>query len=147
MTEEEKIAATEEDMVSLRSRRESKELGSWHNADITASRDTSITVSRIKDEVSSLSSIEPASANQHPFKLQRLNSRTGDESILWVTRGSVTRFHPAESYCSSERAESFLSTVLKSSGEDLALRMDAYMVLGIEGKSNSKASAISLLFI
>lgn len=63
MTEEEKVAATEGDMASLRSRRESKELGSWHNADITASRDTSITVSRIKDEVSSLSSVDPASAN------------------------------------------------------------------------------------
>lgn len=58
MTEEEKVAATEEEMVALRERRESKELGSWHNADITASRDTSTTVSRIKDEVRSLSSIE-----------------------------------------------------------------------------------------
>lgn len=58
MTEEERVAATEEEMVALRKRRESKELGSWHNPDISASHDTSITVGQIKDEVCSSSNID-----------------------------------------------------------------------------------------
>ncbi|KAE9406009.1 hypothetical protein BT96DRAFT_987981 [Gymnopus androsaceus JB14] len=124
MTEEEKVAATEEGLTALCERREVQDTGTWHNADLSASHDTSLTVGRVKEE------------------LQRLNARTGDESVLFVTRGSLTRFHPAESYCSSDRAEGFLSTVLKTSGEDIALRMDAYMVLGVEGVARNHAKAL-----
>ena len=51
MTEEERVAATEEEMAAIYERREGKEVGTWHNADIVASHDTSMTVSRVKEEV------------------------------------------------------------------------------------------------
>ncbi|KAE9390003.1 hypothetical protein BT96DRAFT_1002728 [Gymnopus androsaceus JB14] len=54
MTEEERVAATEEEMAAIYERREGKEVGTWHNADIVASHDTSMTVSRVKEELQRL---------------------------------------------------------------------------------------------
>lgn len=51
MTEDEKIAATEESLTALNERKEVQDIGTWHNADLTASHDTSLTVGRIKEEV------------------------------------------------------------------------------------------------
>lgn len=77
------------------------------------------------------------------FQLTRLNARTGDESILVVSRGSLTRFRPPETYCSGVKSETFLSTVLKTSGEDLAMRMDAYMVVGVEGVARNQVQVLT----
>ncbi|KAJ3864419.1 hypothetical protein EV359DRAFT_41114 [Lentinula novae-zelandiae] len=125
MTEEERVAAMEDEIVALRERRENKELGMWHNADVSATHDSSMTVSRVKEE------------------LTRLAARTGDECILVVTRGSLSRFRPPETYCSSEKSESFLSTVMKTSGADLAMRMDAFMVLGVEGVARNHVQILT----
>ncbi|KAJ3912162.1 hypothetical protein F5877DRAFT_85110 [Lentinula edodes] len=125
MSDEERVAATEGEVVALRERRESKELGTWHNADVSANHDSSMTISRIKEE------------------LTRLNACTGDESILVVSRGSLTRFRPPETYCSGVKSETFLSTVLKTSGEDLAMRMDAYMVVGVEGVARNQVQVLT----
>ncbi|KAJ3804139.1 hypothetical protein F5876DRAFT_83695 [Lentinula aff. lateritia] len=95
MTEEERVAAMEDEIVVLHERRENKELGMWHNTDISATHDSSMTVSHVKEE------------------LTRLAARTGDECILVVTQGSLLRFHPSETYCSSEKSESFLSMRLQ----------------------------------
>ncbi|KAJ4463551.1 hypothetical protein C8J55DRAFT_443785, partial [Lentinula edodes] len=125
MTEEERVAVTEDEIVVLRERRENKELGMWHNADISATHDSSMTVSCVKKE------------------LTRLAARTGNECILVVTRGSLSRFRPPETYCSSEKSESFLSTVMKTSGADLAMRMDAFMVLGVEGVARNHVQILT----
>ncbi|KAJ3969834.1 hypothetical protein EV361DRAFT_951116 [Lentinula raphanica] len=124
MSKDEQVAASKDQLAVLRERRESKELGTWHNADISANHDTSMSVARIKEE------------------LTRLSSRTGDESLLIIVRGSITRFHQPESFTSSERAENFVTTVLKMTSVDLSLRMDAYMVLGIEGVARNQAQAL-----
>ncbi|KAJ3925962.1 MAG: hypothetical protein NXY57DRAFT_906391 [Lentinula lateritia] len=120
MTEEERVAATEDEVTAMRERRVSKELGTWHNADVSANHDSTMTVSRIKEE------------------LIRLHAHTGDEAVLVVTRGLLTRFRAPETYCTSEKSESFLSTVLKTSNEDLAMRMDAFMILGVEEQCAGK---------
>ncbi|KAJ3871364.1 hypothetical protein F5051DRAFT_446296 [Lentinula edodes] len=125
MTEEERVAVTEDEIVVLRERKENKELGMWHNTDISATHDSSMTVSRVKEE------------------LTRLAARTGNECILVVTRGSLSRFRPPETYCSSEKSESFLSTVMKTSGADLAMRMDAFMVLGVEGVARNHVQILT----
>ncbi|KAJ3754645.1 hypothetical protein EV360DRAFT_86638 [Lentinula raphanica] len=75
-------------------------------------------------------------------ELTRLSSRTGDESLLIIVRGSITRLHQPESFTSSERAENFVYTALKMSSVDLSLKMDAYMVLGIEGVARNQAQAL-----
>ncbi|KAJ3757665.1 hypothetical protein EV360DRAFT_83786 [Lentinula raphanica] len=124
LSKEEQVAASKDQLAVLRERRESKELGTWHNADISANHDTSMSVARIKEE------------------LTRLSSRTGDESLLIIVRGSITRFHQPESFTSSERAENFVYTALKMSSVDLSLKMDAYMVLGIEGVARNQAQAL-----
>ncbi|KAJ3870989.1 hypothetical protein F5051DRAFT_446816 [Lentinula edodes] len=112
MTEEERAAATEDEVTTMCERRVSKELGTWHNANVSANHDSTMTVSRIKEE------------------LIRLHARTGDEAVLVVTRGSLTHFCASETHCTSEKSESFLSIVLKTSNEDLAMHMDAFMILG-----------------
>ncbi|KAJ3715188.1 hypothetical protein C8R42DRAFT_726119 [Lentinula raphanica] len=127
MSKDEQVAASKDQLAVLRERRESKELGTWHNADISANHDTSMSVARIKEE---------------PMQLTRLSSRTGDESLLIIVRGSITRFHQPESFTSSERAENFVYTALKMSSVDLSLKMDAYMVLGIEGVARNQAQAL-----
>ncbi|KAJ4492275.1 hypothetical protein C8R41DRAFT_737490, partial [Lentinula lateritia] len=125
MTEEERVAATEDEVTAMRERRVSKELGTWHNADVSANHDSTMTVSRIKEE------------------LIRLHARTGDEAVLVVTRGLLTRFRAPETYCTSEKSESFLSTVLKTSNEDLAMRMDAFMILGVEGVARNRVQVLT----
>ncbi|KAF8825726.1 hypothetical protein HHX47_DHR6000278 [Lentinula edodes] len=125
MTEEERVAATEDKIVALHERRENKELGMWHNADVSATHDSSMTVSRVKEELTCLA------------------ARTGDECILVVTRGSLSRFRPPETYCSSEKSESFLSMVMKTSGADLAMCMDAFMVLGVEGVAHNHVQILT----
>lgn len=82
-------------------------------------------------------------ANSNLPQLTRLAARTGDECILVVTRGSLSRFRPPETYCSSEKSESFLSTVMKTSGADLAMRMDAFMVLGVEGVARNHVQILT----
>ncbi|KAJ3841380.1 hypothetical protein F5878DRAFT_669753 [Lentinula raphanica] len=124
MSKDEQVAASKDQLAVLRERRESKELGTWHNADVSANHDTSMSVARIKEE------------------LTRLSSWTGDESLLIIVRGSITRFHQPESFTSSERAENFVYTALKMSSVDLSLKMDAYMVLGIEGVARNQAQAL-----
>ncbi|KAJ3727622.1 hypothetical protein C8R42DRAFT_717063 [Lentinula raphanica] len=124
MSKEEQVAAMKDQLVVLRERRDNKELGTWRNADISANHDTSMTVARMKEELS------------------RLSSRTGDESVLIIVRGSMTCFHQPESYASSERAENFLSTVLNMTSADMALKMDAYMVLGIEGVARNQVQVL-----
>ncbi|KAJ3717733.1 hypothetical protein C8R42DRAFT_629986 [Lentinula raphanica] len=124
MSKEERVAATKDHVVSLRERKESKELGTWHNQDISANHDTSMSVSRIKEE------------------LTRLNSRTGDESILIICRGSITRFHAPEYFCSSPKAEKFLTTVIKISSEDMSYKMDAFMTVGVEGVARNQVQVL-----
>ncbi|KAJ3711313.1 hypothetical protein C8R42DRAFT_564412, partial [Lentinula raphanica] len=127
MSKEEREEATKDHLKVLRDRRENKESGTWHNADISANHDSTISTHRIKEE------------------LQRLHSRTGDESILVIVRGGVSRFHPPECFTSSDRVESFLAATYNFSSEDLCYKMDAYMVLGVEGVARSQAQELQEL--
>ncbi|KAJ3966903.1 hypothetical protein EV361DRAFT_953686 [Lentinula raphanica] len=75
-------------------------------------------------------------------ELSRLNTCTGDEPVLLICRGTMTHFHAPESFCFSERAANFVSTVVKLNANDLAYRMDAYMCSGIEGVARSQAQIL-----
>ncbi|KAJ3741073.1 hypothetical protein EV360DRAFT_90380 [Lentinula raphanica] len=101
-----------------------KEIGTWHNADISANYNMTMSIAHIKEELS------------------RLNRRTGDEPVLLICRGTMTHFHAPESFCSSERTVNFVSTVVKLNANHLAYRMDAYMCSGIEGVARSQAQIL-----
>ncbi|KAJ4488824.1 hypothetical protein C8J55DRAFT_423108, partial [Lentinula edodes] len=132
MSDKERVAATEGEVVALCEWREIKELGTWHNADVSANHDLSMTPTPLYP-----------GCLLTDFLLTSLNARTGDESILVVSRGSLTCFRPPETYCSSGKSETFLSTVLKTSGEDLAMQMDACMVVGIEGVARNQVQVLT----
>ncbi|KAJ3820128.1 hypothetical protein F5880DRAFT_1509604 [Lentinula raphanica] len=111
------------------------EPGTTKSQDISANPNTSMSISHIKEA------------------LMHLNSCTRDESILIICQGSITCFHAPKYFCSSQKAEKFLTTVIKISSEDMSYKMDAFMTISIEGVAqnqvqvltNLKASTVSLI--
>ncbi|KAJ3754628.1 hypothetical protein EV360DRAFT_73557 [Lentinula raphanica] len=111
------------------------EPGTTKSQDISANPNTSMSISHIKEA------------------LMHLNSCTRDESILIICQGSITCFHAPKYFCSSQKAEKFLTTVIKISSEDMSYKMDAFMTISIEGVAqnqvqvltNLKASTASLI--
>ncbi len=67
------------------------------------------------------------------MQLARLNARTGDESILITVRADTSHFNPPEVYTTSKRVDDFFDTGIKVPREEVAARMEGYMISGVEG--------------
>ncbi|KAJ3818207.1 hypothetical protein F5880DRAFT_1617578 [Lentinula raphanica] len=126
MSAEERIEATKTDLEALRERRMNKEVGT-HNVDIASSQDSTITAEKLKDS------------------LERLGVRTGDEGAVIITRGDSSRFHRPFVWATSSRVHSFIETVFNNSLEHFGLKMDSYMVLGIEGVAKTQQQQLQEL--
>ncbi|KAJ3844674.1 hypothetical protein F5878DRAFT_655693 [Lentinula raphanica] len=126
MSAEERIEATKTDLESLRERRLNKEVGT-HNVDIASSQDSTITAEKLR------------------AALERLGVRTGDEGTVIVTRGDSSRFHRPFVWATSPRVHSFFETVFNSTLEHVGLKMDSYMVLGIEGVAKTQQQQLQEL--
>ncbi|KAE9404796.1 hypothetical protein BT96DRAFT_935467 [Gymnopus androsaceus JB14] len=124
MSEEEKDAATREELAHLRDRRANKEVGE-HRVSATAAQDSVLTLQRVQET------------------LQRLTMRTGDEHLLITTRGSNKVYHKPFVFASSNRVVEFFSNAYKEIPADMGYRMDAFMVSGVEGLARTHVQILA----
>ncbi|THU88292.1 hypothetical protein K435DRAFT_607629, partial [Dendrothele bispora CBS 962.96] len=114
MSNEEQQEATSSTLKELEDSRDNRELA-HHNSSISAFHDVRTTIEDAK------------------LLLQRLNSRTGVESMLVVVRSNSEHFNPPEAWVTSERVGSFCELAFKQTPHAIALCLEGYCISGVEG--------------
>ncbi|KAG6875478.1 hypothetical protein C0993_009034, partial [Termitomyces sp. T159_Od127] len=113
LSNEEKIQLTEEKVATLRDTREMRDLAS-HNVPISAFHDTRATLDSLDEEV------------------RRLHARTGIEVLMVAVRSNKEHYSPPHILTTSERVETFVELTMKENIFDIGMRMEAYMLLGVQ---------------
>ena len=62
--------------------------------------------------------------------------------VFFACRGEHTAYHKPVVYYSSARAQTFMETICTASLVDVGVRMEGYMIGGIESKSISQVAAV-----
>ncbi|KAE9389241.1 hypothetical protein BT96DRAFT_755967, partial [Gymnopus androsaceus JB14] len=123
LSKEERKNITKDVLGDLRERRANREIGR-HNPGAVAAQDSFLTGERVRET------------------LERLNVRTGDEALLIITSGSVERSHRPYVATTSKRVDDFCIEVLKLIPHDVGVKMDGFMVTGIEGVARTHAQVL-----
>ncbi|KAK7434981.1 hypothetical protein VKT23_019886 [Stygiomarasmius scandens] len=114
MSDEERTEATVNALKELEENRENRELAS-HNSSISVFHDVRTTMEDAK------------------LMLQRLNSRTGVESIVITVWSNSEHFNPPEAWVTSERVASFFELAFKQTPHAIGSRLEGYCISGVEG--------------
>ncbi|KAK7045876.1 hypothetical protein VNI00_007305 [Paramarasmius palmivorus] len=109
---EDREALTAGTLKEILENRKNREVGS-HNSALSAFHDTRTCIDDVKD------------------KLTRLNARTGDESVLLVSRSSSSHYNKPMVFGTSERALEFFNLVFELPVEELAQRYEGYTIAGV----------------
>ncbi|KAK7435758.1 hypothetical protein VKT23_019455 [Stygiomarasmius scandens] len=115
LTDDEKIVVTADELCQLEENRENRELAG-HNSSISAFHNVQ-------------TSLEDAK-----LLAQRLNARTGAETIIITVRSNSEHFNPPEAYVTSDRVADFFTMAFKQTPVQIASHLEGYCIAGIEGE-------------
>ncbi|KAK7435153.1 hypothetical protein VKT23_019845 [Stygiomarasmius scandens] len=118
MSDKERKAATDEALQELNESRENRFIGR-HNSAISAFHDARTTLSAIK------------------LELQRLNARTGVESVVISVRSNLAHFLRPDIFVTSDRVPDYFNMAFKQPLVDIAQRLEGYIISGVEGALSS----------
>ncbi|KAF8066019.1 hypothetical protein FPV67DRAFT_1418617 [Lyophyllum atratum] len=113
LSDAEKTAYTQEKLTELHDTREMRDLAS-HNVPISAFHDTRVTLDALDDEI------------------RRLHARTGVEVALIAVRSLKEHYNRPHVVTTSDRVADFFELTRKENVYDLGLRMEAYMLSGVQ---------------
>ncbi|RDB30730.1 hypothetical protein Hypma_005885 [Hypsizygus marmoreus] len=114
LSDEEKRSCTKDALSKLQDAREMRLLGS-HNVPINAFHDTRVTLQTLEDEI------------------EHLHARTGVEILMIAVRSKKEHFNRPHVVTTSDRISDFIELTAKENVFDLAVRLEAYMLSGVEG--------------
>ena len=70
---------------------------------------------------------------QVPSQLEELHGRTNNEFLLIAVRTRIEDLNPPYVFYSGERVADCMKTLTKHSVQDVAVKMEAYCLRGLEG--------------
>ncbi|THU96507.1 hypothetical protein K435DRAFT_797260 [Dendrothele bispora CBS 962.96] len=114
MTREERIVITDNALAQMEKGRENRFIGN-HNTPLSSFHNAWTTLESIQ------------------LELQRLNARTGTEAVLIATRSDIAHYLKPDVFQTSDRINEFFVMSVKQPVGDLAVRMEAYMLSGVQG--------------
>nr|VWO96544.1 N/A [Ganoderma boninense] len=126
MTKDEQIAATEERMQLIADRRSARQR-KIPTAPIQIFHDTRATTQNIENE------------------LRALNARTGRNALLVMTSPHATDYGQPYVFHTSQRIVDFLMLTMRSTLPEFAMKMEGYILSGVQGLRQSYRETIILL--
>ncbi|PPR04389.1 hypothetical protein CVT24_013218 [Panaeolus cyanescens] len=120
MSAEERTAATADYIEEYERQRELATVGK-HNVNLRAFHDTKRNCEQIQANCTAL------------------HARTGIQIFFIAVRSELENFNKPFFFATSSRIEDFFNTVLNTNIADMSLRMEAYMISGVEGVTKSYA--------
>ncbi|KAK7444529.1 hypothetical protein VKT23_015207 [Stygiomarasmius scandens] len=115
MSDEERKAATDEALQELNESQENQFIGR-HNSAISAFHDARATLNAVK------------------LELQRLNARTGVESVVISVQSNLAHFLCPDIFVTSDRVPNYFNMAFKQPLVDIAQRLEGYIISGVEAK-------------
>jgi hypothetical protein len=130
MSKEDQEKATDELLKDLGDFRDMKKL-SVQNVPINAFHDTQVTIKKVEDEVMS----HQITFTFHTYILQltALHARTGTITLLMAVRSNTDHYNIPYIVYTSNRVAEFFELSVKHQLPDLAMRLEAYCLSGVQG--------------